>query len=125
MARKPASRTEYVMFDVFYEDGSRRSNRKVPSSVLGGLDLDEPAHAILEEQDRLISEKSRAFLPSRSNEFAEPTARSLGGRLTQASWQSARSNHSSWRLLRPRASRPCGLFTAFANRGDAGTLPVS
>jgi len=58
MARKPASRTEYVMFDVFYQDGSQRSNRKVPSSVLGGLDLDEPARAILEEQDRLISEKS-------------------------------------------------------------------
>jgi len=58
MARKPASRTEFVTFDVFYKDGSRRSNRKVPSSVLGGLDLDEPARAILEEQDRLISEKS-------------------------------------------------------------------
>jgi hypothetical protein len=26
--------------------------------VLGGLDLDEPARAILEEQDRIISEKS-------------------------------------------------------------------
>jgi len=58
MARKPASRTEFVTFDVFYKDGSQRSNRKVPSSVLGGLDLDEPARAILEEQDRLISEKS-------------------------------------------------------------------
>jgi hypothetical protein len=58
MARKPASRTEFVMFDVFYTDGSQRSNRKVPSSVLGGLDLDEPARAILEEQDRIISEKS-------------------------------------------------------------------
>jgi len=58
MARKPASRTEFVTFDVFYKDGSRRSNRKVPSSVLGGLDLDEPARAIIEEQDRLISEKS-------------------------------------------------------------------
>jgi hypothetical protein len=58
MARKPASRTEFVSFDVFYTDGSQRSNRKVPSSVLGGLDLDEPARAILEEQDRIISEKS-------------------------------------------------------------------
>ena len=58
MARKPASRTEFVTFDVFYKDGSQRSNRKVPSSVLGGLDLDEPARAILEEQDRLIAEKS-------------------------------------------------------------------
>jgi hypothetical protein len=39
MARKPASRAEFVMFDVFYKDGSQRSNRKVPSSVLGGIDL--------------------------------------------------------------------------------------
>jgi len=58
MARKPASRGEFVMFDVFYEDGSRRSNRKVPSSVLGGIDQDAPARAIIEEQDRLIAEKS-------------------------------------------------------------------
>jgi len=42
MARKPASRTEYVTFDVFYEDGSQRSNRKVPSSVLGGGDAAVP-----------------------------------------------------------------------------------
>ena len=58
MARKPASRTEFVMFDVFYEDGSQRSNRRVPSLVLGGLDGDAPARATLEEQDRVIAEKS-------------------------------------------------------------------
>jgi hypothetical protein len=58
MARKPTSRTEFVMFDVFYEDGSRRSNRKVPSTVLGGIDKDAPARAVIEEQDRLIAEKS-------------------------------------------------------------------
>jgi hypothetical protein len=58
MARKPATRTGFVMFDVFYEDGSRRSNRKVPSEALGGIDRDAPARAIIEEQDRLISEKS-------------------------------------------------------------------
>ena len=58
MPRKPGLNSEFVMFDVVYEDGTLRSNRKVPSSVLGGLDLDEPARAILEEQDRLISEKS-------------------------------------------------------------------
>jgi len=33
----------YVLFDVFYEDGSRASNRRVPASVLGGLDGDAPA----------------------------------------------------------------------------------
>jgi hypothetical protein len=58
MARKPAKRTEFVLFDVFYEDGSQRSNRRVPSEVLGGLDKDEPARAIIEEQDREIAEKS-------------------------------------------------------------------
>jgi hypothetical protein len=36
MARKPGTRTEFVLFDVFYEDGSQRSNRRVPSDVLGG-----------------------------------------------------------------------------------------
>ena len=58
MARKPASRTEFVTFDVIYKDGSQRSNRKVPSSILGGLDLDAPALATLEEQDRVIAQKS-------------------------------------------------------------------
>ena len=58
MARKPASRTEFVMFDVFYKDGSQRSNRRVPSEILGGLDGDAPARVTLEEQDRVIAEKS-------------------------------------------------------------------
>ena len=46
------------MFDVFYEDGSQRSNRRVPSLVLGGLDGDAPARTTIEEQDRVIAEKS-------------------------------------------------------------------
>jgi hypothetical protein len=58
MGRKPLARTEFVLFDVFYEDGSRRSNRKVPGELLGGLDGDEPARAVIEEQDRIIAEKS-------------------------------------------------------------------
>ena len=58
MARKPASRAEFVMFDVVYEDGSQRSNRRVPSTVLGGIDGDAPARATIEEQDRVIAEKS-------------------------------------------------------------------
>ena len=40
MARKkqqPAA-SGFVLFDVFYQDGSRTSNRKVPSSEVGGLD---------------------------------------------------------------------------------------
>jgi hypothetical protein len=59
MAKKPTARSEFVMFDVVYEDGSQRSNRKVPAELLGGLDGDEPARAEIEAQDRAIAEKSR------------------------------------------------------------------
>jgi len=58
MARKPGTRGEFVLFDVFYEDGSQRSNRKVPSEILGGLDGDTPARAVIEQQDQAIAEKS-------------------------------------------------------------------
>ena len=58
MPRKPTKRAEFVLFDVIYEDGSQRSNRKVPAEALGGLDGDAPARAIIEAQDRAIAEKS-------------------------------------------------------------------
>lgn len=58
MAKKPTARNEFVLFDVTYEDGSQRSNRKVPAEVLGGLDGDEPAKTEIEAQDRAIAEKS-------------------------------------------------------------------
>jgi hypothetical protein len=58
MARKPATREGFVLFDVLYEDGTQRSNRRVPSDILGGLDGDAPARATIEEQDRIIAEKS-------------------------------------------------------------------
>ena len=58
MARKPTARTEYVLFNVYYEDGSQRSNRRVPAELLGGIDRDGPARALIEEQDREISAKS-------------------------------------------------------------------
>jgi len=60
MARKPGTRAgaEFVLFDVLYEDGSQRSNRKVPSAMLGGIDKDAPARAIIEEQDREIAARS-------------------------------------------------------------------
>jgi hypothetical protein len=52
------SRQRAPNFDVFYTDGSQRSNRRVPREILGGLDGDAPARAVIEEQDRLIAEKS-------------------------------------------------------------------
>jgi hypothetical protein len=66
MARKPGTRTtgEFILFDVTYEDGTQRSNRRVPAAALGGLEGDEPARAIIEAQDREIAEKS-GLPPSR------------------------------------------------------------
>jgi len=48
----------FVLFDVYYEDGTRTSNRKVPATELGGLDGDAPARAFVEMQDRMIGEMS-------------------------------------------------------------------
>jgi hypothetical protein len=61
MAKKPGTnpKGEFAFFDVFYEDGSQRSNRRVPTSLLGGLeDDDKAALGHLIEQDRDIAEKS-------------------------------------------------------------------
>jgi hypothetical protein len=56
--RKERVETGTVLFDVFYEDGSRASNRKVPGSMLGGLDGDEPALTVIMDQDRKIADLS-------------------------------------------------------------------
>lgn len=60
MARKKSKPldAEFVMFDIVYSDGSRTSNRRVPNTLLGGLDGDEPAREAIMEQDRVIAEKS-------------------------------------------------------------------
>ena len=60
MATKPGSKpkNEFVFFDVVYEDGSQRSNRRVPAELLDGLEKDEPARGFIIEQDREIAEKS-------------------------------------------------------------------
>ena len=58
MPRKPGLNSEFVMFDVTYEDGSQRSNRKVPRELLDGIDGDKAAYGFVIEQDREIAEKS-------------------------------------------------------------------
>jgi hypothetical protein len=59
VARKPGSKSEYVLFDVVYEDGATRSNRRVPKEILGGVEGDAPARAFLESQDQEIARLSR------------------------------------------------------------------
>jgi len=61
MAKNKSKRgndSEFTLFDVVYEDGAIRSNRRVPTTALGGLDGDEPAKAIIEAQDRDIAAQS-------------------------------------------------------------------
>ncbi len=61
MARKQQARPSgFVLFDVVYEDGTQTSNRKVPATELGGLDGDDPARTIIEDQDQKIAEMSGA-----------------------------------------------------------------
>ena len=55
MAMKSRTASSFVMFDVEYQDGTRSSNRKVPASLLAGLDGDGPARAMIEAQDREIA----------------------------------------------------------------------
>jgi hypothetical protein len=58
MAKKPTARSEFVLFNVIYEDDSQRSNRRVPADILGGLDGDNPARDEIEAQDRAIADRS-------------------------------------------------------------------
>jgi hypothetical protein len=55
---KPKAGSATVLFDVFYKDGGRSSNRKVPTSVVNGPDGDAPARRYIEAQERQIAEKS-------------------------------------------------------------------
>jgi len=48
----------FALFNVFYEDGTRSSNRKVPVAEMDILEKEASAKAILEAQDRRIAELS-------------------------------------------------------------------
>ena len=60
MSKKKQSNTsaEFLLVNVFYEDGTQRSNRKIPSSELTGFDDDIDIQRVIEEQDRKIAELS-------------------------------------------------------------------
>jgi hypothetical protein len=62
MSKRPD--TKFVLFNVTYADGTRRSNRKVPSGLLGGLDGDEPARTEIAVQDQRIAEASGKPVPT-------------------------------------------------------------
>jgi hypothetical protein len=74
MPKKHGLKSEFVMFDVLYEDGTRCSNRKVPRALLGGIDGDEPARGFIIEQDREIAER-RGLPPERIKSLCRSDAR--------------------------------------------------
>ena len=57
-ARAKKKSTEYLLFDVLYEDGGQTSNRKVPLTEFGEADEEDAAKAFIEAQDRKIAEAS-------------------------------------------------------------------
>ncbi len=63
----------FVLFDVVFEDGSRASNRRVPMEILGGLDGDQPARDLIEQQEAEIAQK--AGRPPRAIQSLTRTAR--------------------------------------------------
>jgi hypothetical protein len=58
MAKKPTKHAEFALFDVLYQDGTLRSNRRVPREVLASVDGEAAVRAVIAEQDREIAEKS-------------------------------------------------------------------
>jgi hypothetical protein len=58
MARKKPAETEFVVFNVIYQDGSLSSNRKIPKSEIDIFEPDASAKALIEAQDRRIAELS-------------------------------------------------------------------
>jgi hypothetical protein len=58
LARKKQVISNFVMFDVIYQDGSRSSHRKVPAPEPYETDFEARAKATIEAQDREIAEKS-------------------------------------------------------------------
>ena len=100
MPRKPGLNSEFVMFDVIYEDGTQRSNRKVPRALTGGVDGDKPAYGFLIEQDRDIAEKSGKPVPKIKN-----IVRSGATKKAQRRYEYARER----RRQRPNGAEPSTL----------------
>ena len=56
--KRKANESAFVLYHVFYEDGTRSSNRRVPRELADGLEGDAGIRASLAAQDRDIAEKS-------------------------------------------------------------------
>ena len=67
MARKKTADTDFIVFNVVYQDGSLSSNRRIAKSEIDIFEPDASAKALIEAQDRKIAELSgRARGPIKS-----------------------------------------------------------
>ena len=55
MGRKKTADSDFIVFNVVYQDGSLSSNRKIPKGEIDIFEPDASAKAILEAQDRKIA----------------------------------------------------------------------
>ena len=73
MAKRPGTnvKNEWAFFDVVYEDGSQRSNRRVPLALLGGIEQDAPARGYprLGPLDQLRPAESSEARPAARGQF--------------------------------------------------------
>jgi hypothetical protein len=58
MAKKPNPKAETAFVNVYYEDGSQTSNRRVPGNLFAMLDADDQIQLFIEKQDNDIAERS-------------------------------------------------------------------
>ena len=81
MAKKPTARSEFVMFDVIYEDGSQRSNRKVRragprghhgtgSRHLGKIRPAAPGDQDDQAERKVVASVRREIEPEKSGNFS-------------------------------------------------------
>jgi len=55
---KRRTESSFVLFNVTYMDGSRSSNRRVPTSIADGLEADVATMAAIAAQDEKIAQAS-------------------------------------------------------------------
>ncbi|MBP2228476.1 hypothetical protein J2847_001767 [Azospirillum agricola] len=57
-SKKQPADASFILYDVFYQDGARTSNRKVPTAEIDSFDNEASVRAFIEAQDRKIAEMS-------------------------------------------------------------------
>ena len=114
MARKKQAVIEFVMFDVFYQDGTRTSHRKVPAAEPYEQDFEARVKATIEAQDR---DRRKVRPPAR----ADQVDREVGGAVAGAFRQQANHRPTTVLVQAASASSISRLTSASLRPDFAGT----